>query len=143
MAYVDYNEKDFPKIALAVTNLSELTKFKSKLVDIKCSSFDGWFTRKEESIEDSKSCVEEMFLWKYRLQTGKTISPGQIKKECKITKIYDKEFAQDDANLYYVYELRDTDDNQIFVEQSRHHGYGTLDDSMWLINENGEYLKCE
>ena len=143
MAYVDYNEKDFPKIALTVTNLNELTKFKSKLVDINCSSFDGWFTRKEESIEYSKSCVEEMFLWKYRLQTGKTISPEQIKKECKITKIYDKEFAQDDATLYYVYELRDTDDNPIFVEQSRHHGYGSVHDSIYLITEDGNYLKVE
>lgn len=138
---MDYNEKDFPKIRLTVTNMSELTKSRSSFVNINTSSFANWFTHKEESIEKSKSCVEELFIWKYACQTGKTISPEKIKTECKITRIYDKEYGQDDACLFYVYELHDTDDNPIFVKQSVQHGYGTVYDSMYLIDEKGDFVK--
>ena len=138
---IDYNEKDFPKIGLTVTNMNELIKFNSKLVNINTSSFARWFTHKEESIEKSKAYVETFFTWKYACQTGKTISSEKIKSECKITRIYDKEYGQDDACLYYVYELRDTEDNPIFVEQSVQHGYGTVYDSMYLIDEKGDFVK--
>lgn len=49
-------------IELEITNLDEITKFMSPLVDINYEPFcHTWFVRKEENIQKSKKYIEENF----------------------------------------------------------------------------------
>ena len=49
-------------IELEITNLDEVTKFMSPLVDINYEPFcHTWFVRKEENIQKSKEYIEENF----------------------------------------------------------------------------------
>ena len=132
------SEKSYLKmhIELEITNLDEVTKFMSSLVDINYEPFcRTWFVRKDENIQNSKNYIEENFWETYcKICREKGLMPVKIKKECKIIKIYDVENTYDQSCLYYDYELFDEDGNSIIVNYWRecNNSSGTIHDNLWL-----------
>ena len=128
-------------IELEITNLDEVTKFMSPLVDINYEPFcHTWFVRKEENIQKSKEYIEENFWETYcKICREKGLMPVKIKKECKIIKIYDVENTYDRACLYYDYELYDEAGNSIIINFWHEIGSGGgVYDNLWLELPGGK-----
>lgn len=125
--------KSYP-IILEIVNLAEVLKFMSPIVDINHSPFEySWFPHKEEEIQESLKFIEKNFMEKYlNKNPGKEISSSSIKKECRILKIYDQEFGQDDSMLIYEYELYDSENKPIMVQYTVTIGYGTLHEYLYI-----------
>ena len=124
------------QISLEITNMSEVTKFMSPLVDINYPPFDfSWCPRKEENIDSSKKFVEENFLEEYRRRfPEKPVTASDFKKECKILKIYDVEDTQCESRLFYRYEIFDAENNPIVFEHCHEllNESGTCRDFLWI-----------
>ncbi len=119
---------------LEIINLSEVIKFMSPIVDINHFPFDySWFPKKEEHIQESLKFLKENFMKEYiRRNPDKEISTLSIKKECRILKIYDHEFEQNNSMLIYEYELYDLENNPVIVDYIVEAGYGTIHKSLYI-----------
>ena len=128
------------KISLEIENLSEVTKFRSPLVDINYPPFDSsWCPRKEKFIADSKKFVEENFLEEYRRKyPEKSVSASDFQKNCKILKIYDVEDTRSESEIFYRYELLDAENRPIIIEHCRelHHDSGSVWDRLRINPAN-------
>ena len=124
------------KISLEIENLSEVTKFRSPLVDINYFPFNSsWCPRKEEFIAESKKFVEENFLEEYRRKyPEKSVSASDFQKNCKILKIYDVEDTQSESRLFYRYEIFDLENKPIILEHSHEllNDSGGCYDFLWI-----------
>ena len=91
------------------------------------------FQKKEEHIQESIKFLKENFMEEYiKRNPDKEISTLSIKKECRILKIYDHEFEQNNSMLIYEYELYDSENNPVIVDYTVESEYGTIHKSLYI-----------